>query len=261
MKKLTPEAAGTQAASWMDIELNKQLALETNPTRKQLTKILYLRQKKAVACLGLVKNEELAKKTKPNVREQEPWLQILLHPLGNLLLPVLVLVLAIFKLNILTAIASVLMLVRAVMMLLFKPQNAPEEPQQAVPFVEDTDLDAFLRELRRTIGIDVDSIMNQFTAANVKELKGTMDDVITAYTALYEAGVDAPDNDSLSYPLTMLAASLRRAGLDVVHYAPENAAMFEVMDVEYSSMERTPAIVHHDNGVIVKKGLYLNDIR
>lgn len=257
MKKLDPSAASKLSADWLDQEMQNLLNVETDMARKRLITTFFARQKKTIECLNLIKADE--KKQQLALADQEKWLQILLHPAANLVLPVIILVLALFKLNIPTAVACVLMLVRSVLLLLVKPKDKPEEPQVSTPYVDDEALSGFLRDQRNAIAIDVDSIMSQFATANVKEQKGITNDLIAVYLSLYEAKVDAPDNDDLSYPLSVLKTCLHRSGLDVIHYSQENAALFDVMDVDYPSQERTPAIRSREDGIIVKKGLYLNE--
>lgn len=259
MKKLEPTLGSQAAAKWLDEEMEKQLSVETEMARKRLITTFFARQKKSMECLNLIKSDDPEQKQKLELATQEKWLQILLHPAGNLVLPVIVLVLALFKLNIPTAVMCVLMLVRAVLLLLVKPKEQKDEDIFTKPYVDDEELAGFLRDLRNNIAIDVDSIMSQFATVNVKEQKGTIDDLVKAYLALYEARVDAPDNDDLSYPLSVMKACLYRSGLDVVNYSAENAALFDVMDVDYPSQERTPAIRSREDGIIVKKGLYLNE--
>ena len=259
MKKLDPTVASQASAKWLEEEMEKQLSVETDMARKRLITTLFARQKKSIQCLNLIKADDPAKKQQLALADQEKWLQILLHPAANLLLPVIVLVLAIFRLNIPTAVVCVLMLVRAVLLLLVKPKDKPEEPQVNTPYVDDEELSGFLRDQRNAISIDVDSIMSQFATANVKEHKGIVNDLIAAYLSLYEAKVDAPDNDDLAYPLSVMKTCLYRCGLDVISYSPETAALFDVMDVDYPSHERTPAIRNREDGIIVKKGLYLNE--
>ena len=259
MKKLDPSAASQLSADWLDQEMQNLLNVETDMARKRLITTFFARQKKTIECLNLIKADDPKKKQQLALADQEKWLQILLHPAANLVLPVIILVLALFKLNIPTAVACALMLVRSVLLLLVKPKDKPEEPQVSTPYVDDEALSGFLRDQRNAIAIDVDSIMSQFTTANAKEQKGITNDLISVYLSLYEAKVDAPDNDDLSYPLSVLKTCLHRSGLDVIHYSPENAALFDVMDVDYPSQERTPAIRSREDGIIVKKGLYLNE--
>lgn len=259
MKKFDPTLASQLSANWLEDEMQKQLSVETDMARKRLITTFYARQKKSIECLNLIKADDPKKQQQLELANQEKWLQILLHPAGNLVLPVIILVLALFKLNIPTAVVCVLMLVRSVLLLLVKPKEQKEEPQVHTPYVDDEELAGFLRDQRNAISIDVDSIMSQFATVNVKEHKGTINDIITAYISLYEAKVDAPDNADLSYPLSVLKTCLHRSGLDVISYSPENAALFDVMDVDYPSQERTPAIRNREDGIIVKKGLYLNE--
>lgn len=259
MKKLEPVNGMQAAAKWLDEEMHKQLSVESDMARKRLITTFYARQKKSMECLNLVQSDDPVKKQQLELASQEKWLQILLHPAGNLVLPVIILVLALFKLNIPTAVMCVLMLVRTVLLLLVKPKDDKEEPPFAKPYVDDEDLAGFLRDQRNAITIDVDSIMSSFATVNVKEHKGTVNDLITAYLSLYEAHVDAPDNADLSYPLSVLKTCLHRSGLDVIPYSAENAALFDVMDVDYPSQMRTPAIRSREDGITVKKGLYLNE--
>jgi len=259
MKKLEPVNGMQAAAKWLDEEMHKQLSVESDMARKRLITTFYARQKKSMECLNLIQSDDPAKKQQLELASQEKWLQILLHPAGNLVLPVIILVLALFKLNIPTAVMCVLMLVRTVLLLLVKPKDDKEEPPFAKPYVDDEDLAGFLRDQRNAISIDVDSIMSSFATVNVKEHKGTVNDLITAYLSLYEAHVDAPDNADLSYPLSVLKTCLHRSGLDVIPYSAENAALFDIMDVDYPSQMRTPAIRSREDGITVKKGLYLNE--
>lgn len=259
MKKLEPTIGSQAAGKWLDEEMEKQLSVETDIARKRLITMFYARQQKAIQCLELIRTDDPQKKQQLELASQEKWLQILLHPAGNLVLPALILVLALFRLNILTAVACVLMLIRTVILLLVKPRKETEDPPFPKPYVDDEELAGFLREQRNAIAIDVDSVMSSFTTVNVKEHKGTVNDLITAFLALYEAQVDAPDNEDLAYPLSVLRACMHRSGLEVVSYSPETAGLFDVMEVDYVSQQRTPAIRNREDGIIVKKGLYLNE--
>lgn len=257
MKKLDPTAASAFSSEWLEQEMKNQLGSETDIARKRLITTFFTRQKKTLECLNLVQADEPQKKQQLALNDQEKWLQILLHPAANLVLPAIILVLALLKLNIPTMVLCVLLLVRAVLLLLVKPDKKPAQPQKTTPYVDDDALSGFLREQRNAIAIDVDSIMSQFATVNVKEQKTITGDLVSVYLSLFEARVDAPDNDDLSYPLSVLKTCLHRSGLEVVRYSPENAALFDVMDVDYPSQERTPAIRSREDGVIVKKGLYL----
>lgn len=261
MKKLDPNQGSQLAAEWLEDEMNKQLNVETDTSRKRLISTFYARQIKSMEALELIQADEPPKKQRLELAEQGRWLNILLHPAGHLLFPVIILVLAMFRLNIPTAIAAVLMLVRAVLLLLVRPdrKKEPETPPVSTPYVDDEDLTGFLRDLRNAISIDVDSLMSQFATTGIKEQKGVASDLVTVYTSLYEASVDAPDNDDLSYPLSVLKTCLYRVGMEVVHYSPENALLFDMMDVDYPSQERTPAIRSREDGILIRKGLYLNE--
>lgn len=259
MKKLDPTAASQFTSEWLEQEMKNQLAVETDIARKRLITTFFTRQKKAFECLNLIQADEPQKKQQLALNDQEKWLQILLHPAANLVLPVIILVLALFRLFIPTVVFCVLLLVRAVLLLLVKPEGRSAQPRKATPYVDDDALSGFLRDQRNAITIDVDSIMSQFATVNVKEQKTITGDLVSVYLSLFETKVDAPDNEDLSYPLSVLKTCLHRSGLEVVRYSPENAALFDVMDVDYPSQERTPAIRSLENGVIVKKGLYLNE--
>ncbi len=261
MKKLDPAEGSRLAVEWLEEEMQKQLSLETDMGRKRLFTAFYGRQKKCMEALRLVRAEKPEEKPALTLAEQEKWLEILLHPAGNLVLPVIIMVLALFRLNIPTAIVCVLMLVRSVLLLLVKQDKKKDRTEQKpmTPYVDDDDLTQFLRSLRADVAIDVNSVMSQFATVNVKEQKNTVGDMITVFAALYEAKVDDPQNDDLSYPLSVLKSSLHRVGLEVVSYSPENAALFDVEEVNYPSQERTPAIRNREDGIIVKKGYYLKE--
>ena len=62
---------------------------------------------------------------------------------------------------------------------------------------------------------------------------------------------------ALAYPLSILKMSLLERGMEPVAYTGETSALFDVMPGDGQGEMRWPAIRSSENGVILKRGLYL----
>ena len=93
--------------------------------------------------------------------------------------------------------------------------------------------------------------------ADVTPAEDVGEDAVELYCALYEAALDVPDKETLAYPLSILKMSLMERGMEPVGYTPATAALFDVMPADTEGEMRWPAIRSRENGVILKRGLYL----
>jgi len=259
MKHITLQDGIQYAKTWLAQEMQQRISTETNPDRKDLLTALTARQQSSLECLSLIHSrmdDPLA--PQQDIRQAEPWLQALLHPIGGLLMPVLIVTAALLGWKVVTIVLSILALVRAVLVLVF-PAKPKKEYLHVVhdPCMDQSELDNFLCNQRSGILADANSILQQFAVATSKNEELAETDLVNLLHSLYEAAADNPDCKDLSYPLSILEARFYRMGLNLVHYAPENEKLFKIINSKGREHERYPAICSRENGLLIHEGQYV----
>lgn len=115
----------------------------------------------------------------------------------------------------------------------------------------------FLQQQEDAIRADAASIAERQAVTLVRERQDVGADAVELYCALYEAALDVSDPELLAYPISVLRMSLVEHGMEPVSWAPETAALFDVMPADCPEGMRWPAIRMRATGEIIKRGLYL----
>ena len=259
MKHMDLHESTQKTIQWLNAEMQQRISMEKNLDRRHLLDALTIRQQNSLGFLKLIHTRRAdMEEAQKNAREPEAWLKVLLHPAGGLVMPVLIVTAALLGWKVATIILSILALVRAVLVLVFPAKPAKETVCEVYePYVNEEELDDFLRNQRDGILADAGSILQQFAVAASKSETQAESDLISLLCALSEAAADHPDCDDLGYPLSILETRFYRMGLELVHYSPEDEDLFEIITANYREHERWPAIRSRENGLLIHKGQYL----
>ncbi len=257
---LTLQKSRQMAEAWLDDQQHRALAAAPDEETRRLLKTLYARQKGSLEYLGMIRLDAGVPRQSREEDEPETWLQILAHPLADLLLMVAVLTFALLGWKLATVAAAILATLHVLLRITHpalrrKPRAVLPEVHE--PYIPEADMDRFLRQQAERIRIDAASIAERQGLTLVRERQNVGEDAVELYCALHEASLDIPDPQLLAYPLSMLRMTLQERGLEPVPYAPETAALFDVMPADCPEGMRWPAIRMKDSGVILKRGLYL----
>lgn len=258
MDKLNLDKSRRVAENWLDD--HRLDALSTAPEEeKRLLETLYARQRGSLEYLKLIRLEE-GKPTKERDDEPEKWLLWLAHPVIDVLLPVAVLTLVLLDLKIAAVAVAILAALRGLLLAVhpaLRRRTTPTLPEVHEPYLPEDELLRFLQHQTDRIAIDAASIAERQAVTLVRERQDVGEDAVELYCALYEAALDMPDREALAYPLSILKMSLLERGLEPVAYSDDAAALFDVMPADCEEGMRWPAIRSRENGVILKRGLYL----
>lgn len=279
MEQMKLKEGRRMADEWLAGQ-QEQLKGETDENRRRLLTTLYSRQQDSMDYLALIRLDmgkpraaAAPAPTRPGRLET-----ILTHPLCGMALSAVLLAcvmgLALSQGEwdeqetkwqiqaaqwlIPAALACAMMLARGLVMLL-KPRREvrPVVPEVHEPYLNRVELERFLRLQSDRIAADAESIAAQYAITDVKVARGMENDFGNIYCALYEARVDAPENEDIAYPLSIAQRNLLKLGYEPVEYNAETASMFDVLPTDGPDEMRCPALRSRENGVVLKKGLYL----
>lgn len=260
MDHLTLLKCRRMAENWLDEQQRKDLAAAPDEETQRLIRTLYARQRGSLEYLSLIQLDMGAQRNAHEDGEPEKWLLALAHPLVDLLLMVAVLAFVLLEWQLPAVVAAILAALHVLLRITHpalrrKPRAALPEVHE--PYVPEADMARFLRQQTERIQADAASIAERQAITLVRERQDVGEDAVELYCALHEAALDVPDPQLLAYPLSILRMSLLERGLEPVAYAPDTAALFDVMPADCPEGMRWPAIRSRENGVIVKRGLYL----
>lgn len=248
-----------EAEKWLEAQRQELTAVETDENRRRLLTTLYSRQRDSMDYLSLIRLDMgEAKKPAAVPDKPEKWEAILTHPLCEMLLAVLTLVFVAMELQLPAVLSAALTLVRVLLV-----RARPKKKERVIvaevhePYIARAELERFLRLQQDRIETDVEAIRAQYAVTDIKTARGMENDFGNIYCALYEAQVDDPSNPDIAYPLSIARMNLYKLGYEPVEYAPETAAMFDVMPTGGEDQLRCPALRSRDSGVVLKKGLML----
>lgn len=245
------------AEEWLEEQKQAQIAGEEDENRRRLLTTLYSRQRDSMDYLGLIRLDMGQARKPAEAAKPDRWETILTHPLCEMVLAVATLALIAMDLQIPAVLTAVLTLVRALLM-----RTRPGKARAIVaevhePYITRAELERFLKLQADRIGTDAEAIGNQYAVTDVRTSRGMENDFGNIYCALYEAQVDDPSNPDIAYPLSIARMNLYKLGYEPVEYAPETAAMFDVLPTEGADQLRCPALRSRETGVVLKKGLML----
>lgn len=280
MEQLKLKDGRRLAEAWLTEQQQTQLSAETDENRRRLLTTLYSRQQESMDYLTLIRldlgkpqNHTEAAPARPGLMER-----VLTHPAWDAALPAALLALVMglsltqgewndqaatwqvqaAKWLIPAALLCAGMMARGLLMLL-KPRktSCPVVPEVHEPYLNRAELERFLRLQGDRIAVDAESIAAQYAITDVKVARGMENDFGNIFCALYEAQVDAPDNEDIAYPLSIAQRNLLKLGYEPVAYSAETASMFDILPTDGPDEMRCPALRSRENGVVLKKGLYL----
>ena len=261
MDKLSLLKSRRMAENWLDESLQQALAAARDEEQRRLLKTLYARQKGALEYLSLVQLDMGQNKpVQHDAPELGKPLAILTHPVVEVVLAVALVSCVVLEqtfpavaLSVLTALMAFTRLTHPAL----RRKQRPVLPEVHEPFVEETDMQRFLRQQTDRIAADAASIAERQAVTLVRERQDVGEDAVELYCALVEASLDVPDPQLLAYPISMLKMALLERGLEPVAYAPETAALFDLMPADCPEGMRWPAIRNRETGEVLKRGLYL----
>ena len=258
MAKLTLSDARQKAEVWFAGKIRDTAANESNDNRRRLIQTLYARQKNTMALLSLVHQDEAKSPAGATPNAPEKWMEILMHPLGDLVGPVLIMAFMLLKWALPLVIAAILMVVRVFLRQVYvKKEPALLPPVDHKPYLDPEELDRFLRMQTDAALTDAAGIADQYTVTLTRERQDVEVDAVELYCALCEARADAPELDALLYPLSILKANLAEHGFEPLPWRPENEVHYDIMPTDDADQLRYPAIRSVTDGAIVRRGLYL----
>lgn len=247
------------AEGYLDDQLRQALDNACDEEQKKLLKTLYARQKGALEYLSIVQLDMGTPRVE-EIAEPGKALGIMTHPLAELLLMVLLLTFVLLQMQVPAVAAGIAATLLALVRLThpaLRSRRRPVLPEVHEPFVEETDMTRFLHRQTDRIAVDAASIAERQAVTLVRERQDVGADAVELYCALWEAALDIPEPQLLSYPLSMLKMTLLERGLEPVAYSEETAALFDIMPADCPEGMRWPAIRSRENGVVHKRGLYL----
>lgn len=260
MEQINLTKSRRMAEDYLDDHLQESLAAETDEDRRRLLQTLYTRQKGSLEYLSLIRLD-MGKSAAFDDEPDEPGklTKVLTHPFFEALLPLLVLVFVLLEMEAATLVAAILCFCRGVMRLTHRTygKRAQFVPEVHEPYLLESDMQRFLARQTDRIAADAASIADRHVVTISRERRGVADDAVEMYCALYEAYVDSPEQETLTYPLSMAKMSLLERGMEPVMYAPETAALFDVLPSDCSDQMRYPAIRSRENGAVIRRGLFL----
>ena len=257
MEQLNLNKSRQLAENWLDDHRRDALAVAPEEERR-LLETLYARQRGSLEYLNLIRLD----RGEPVQEEAEPegWQRVLAHPVIDVLLPVIILAFVLLELDLPAVISAILAVLRGLLIAAspsLRRGNTPVLHEVHEPYLPEDQLTRFLQQQTDRIAIDAASIAERQAVTLIRERQDVGEDAVELYCALYEAALDIPDQELLSYPLSVLKMSLLERGLEPVSYAAETAALFDVMPADCEGEMRWPAIRNRSNGAILKRGLYL----
>lgn len=257
MEQLNLNKSRQLAENWLDDHRRDALAAAPEEERR-LLETLYTRQRGSLEYLKLIQLDMGA----PIREEEEPekWLTLMAHPVLDVLLPVIVLAFVLLGWDLASVISAILSVLRGLLIAsnpALRRGYRPTVHEVHEPYLEEAQLTRFLQQQTDRIAIDAASIAERQAVTLVRERQDVGEDALELYCALYEAALDVPDPEPLAYPLSILKMSLLERGLEPVPYSEATAALFDVMPADCEGEMRWPAIRSRENGVILKRGLYL----
>lgn len=256
MEQLNLSKSRQLAENWLDDHRREALAAAPEEERR-LLETLYARQRSSLEYLQLIQLDQGA----PAREEAEPekWLIFLSHPIIDVLLPVLVLAFVLLDLELAAVISGILSVLRGLLIAsnpALRRGYTPVLHEVHEPYLPVDQLTRFLQQQTDRIAVDAASITERQAVTLIRERQDVGEDAVELYCALYEAALDVSDPEPLSYPLSILKASLWERGLEPVPYTADTAALFDVMPGDSRSEMRWPAIRSRDSGAVLKRGLY-----
>ena len=246
------------AQEWLEQRWQEQLAAAETENDRRLVNTLYQRQRDSLEYLTLFRVDTGVATQRPQAAKPAMWERVLAHPLCEMALAVLALIFAVTEMQIPAVLTAVGLLLRVLAVRAMPREKRQVVPEVHEPYLERDGLERFLRLQQERIAADAASISTQYAVEDMKIARGMENDFGNIYCALYEAQVDDPGNEDLSYPLSIARMNLFKLGYEPVAYAPETAALFDVLPAEGGDQLRCPAIRSRENGVVLKKGLYLS---
>lgn len=248
------------ADQWLEEHRQEQLEAAEDESRRRLLNTLYTRQRDSMDYLSLIRLD-LGNEKKPSdapARQPGRLTSLLAHPLAGTGLAIVTLVFASMEMQLPTILSAVALLARALMMYAVPPKKERVIVAEVhEPYVNREELERFLRMQEDRIQADAESVIAQHAVSDIRTARGMEKDFGNIYCALYEAQVDDPGNGDLAYPLSIARMNLYKLGYEPVEYSEETAAMFDVLPVEGEDQLRCPALRSRENGVVLKKGLWL----
>ena len=220
-----------------------RLTSETDPARRQLLHLLYVREAAALQSMTLVRAEIPA-------AQKRDW-KLLILPLAAAVLNLGTLALCIVaqSVSLCAAIGSIVSAMR-------------RKPPKPVVVADEIEFRRRLVEAEGRIALDAQTIEALFAQESVTIISTGAETAAELYASLYEMAQDARlDGDAnqekaLSWPLSNAKRLLNAVGCEAVDYAPETAMFYDVMDADITQ-QRRPAIVQKADGIVQQRGLYL----
>lgn len=259
LEKLTMLKSRRLAEVMLDEQLRKALQNAPDEEQRRLLRTLYARARGALEYLELIQLDVPDPRTQDD-GEPEKWLRVIAHPVVDLLLMVAVLAFVVLGWKLATVVAAILAAMHTLLRITHpalrrKPRTVLPEVHE--PYIPEADMTRFLQQQEDAIRADAASIAERQAVTLVRERQDVGADAVELYCALYEAALDIPDPDLLAYPISVLRMSLVEHGMEPVSWAPETAALFDVMPADCPEGMRWPAIRMKATGEIIKRGLYL----
>lgn len=246
-----------------------RMSKEHDPARQQIIHLLYVREQ-----LALKNHVALVQQEVPQVKKKLNFRQ-LLWPVATLLLSGAALALWLTlpetvtpensgwmgryvlctAVQVVAVVAGVGSVVQA-----FKPQQETVQPRLTL---DEAAAKRQLVETESRIAMDAQTIEGLYAQETASVSNSYEETVAELYCTLREMQVDAQMDgnheqlDMLSWPLINAKKLLKTMGCDVVEYAPETAAMFDMIHSDVTQ-QRRPAIVQMDTGLVRLRGLYLH---
>ena len=258
MDKLNLEKSRRIAENWLDDHRLDAVAAVPEE-EKRLLETLYARQRGSLEYLKLIRLD-MGQSAAGRDEEPEKWLRLLAHPVFDVLLPVLVVTFVLLGWQVASIVTAILCVLRGLLTAVhpaLRRRTTPVLPEVHEPYLQEDELTRFLQLQTDRIAIDAASIAERQAVTLVRERQDVGEDAVELYCALYEAALEVPDPESLAYPLSILKMSLLERGLEPVAYSGDTAALFDIMPADCEEGMRWPAIRSRENGVILKRGLYL----
>ena len=258
MEQLNLQKSRRMAENWLDDHRRAAVASASEDERR-LLETLYARQKGSMEYLGLIRLD-MGQHADEEERELPMALTIPAHPAVCLLLLVAVLTFVLLKWQVPAVVAAIIALLQGLLMVICSVLGGKKGvvvPEVHEPYLVESELAHFLQQQSERIAVDAASIAERQAVTLTRERQDVGEDAVELYCALYEAALDVPDKEVLAYPLSVLKMSLLERGLEPVEYTDKSAGLFDVMPADCPGEMRWPAIRSRENGVVLKRGLYL----
>ena len=165
------------------------------------------------------------------------------------------------KFTIIMLLSTMLLLIRELVLLLQRAREADKptaDPAQAELMIETDLAQKFLERQEGKLVNDSAAYCALFVGETVTQNNSIEKDLAEMYTSLFEAQVENPRIDDFKYSITKAELILRQFGLIAVSYE-EKPSLFDIDEEDYPSQMRFPAIVHAQDGTVVKKGFYIKN--